>query len=92
MSSPVDRRAGHFSRSHRMRSLGAESHPCVFVVAWVDVTAVADPDLRRLESVRQSHPAVRSLTDYRELLGQDSLDAIVVATPTRRITRSPGKR
>src|SRR6187402_2537305 len=47
------------------------------------VTAVADPDVRRLESARQSHPAVRRLTDYRELLGQESLDAIVVATPTR---------
>jgi predicted dehydrogenase len=47
------------------------------------VTGVADPDERRLESVRQSHPAVRRVTDYRELLDQESLNAIVVATPTR---------
>jgi len=47
------------------------------------VAAVADPDVRRLESSRQSHPAACRFTDYRELLAQESLDAIVVATPTR---------
>ena len=47
------------------------------------VTVVADSDVRRLESLRQSHPAVRRLTDYRELLNEESLDAVIVATPTR---------
>ena len=47
------------------------------------VTAVADPDVRRLESLRQSHPAMRRLTDYRDLLNEKSLDAVIVATPTR---------
>ena len=47
------------------------------------VTAVADPDERRLEAVGESHPAVRRVTDYRELLNQESLNAVVVATPTR---------
>ncbi len=47
------------------------------------VVAVADPDVRRLDSMRQSYPALRRFTDYRELLNQASLDAVVVATPTR---------
>lgn len=46
------------------------------------VTAVADPDVKRLECVRQSHPDARRFTDYRELLDQ-ATDAIVVAAPTR---------
>src|SRR5262245_4017651 len=47
------------------------------------VAAIADPDPRRLQSARQSHPAVRRLADHRELLAQDSVDAVVVAAPTR---------
>lgn len=51
-------------------------------LAGSNVSAVADPDANRLDSVRQMYPQVRLLNDYHELLDQD-LDVIVVATPTR---------
>lgn len=51
-------------------------------IAGSNVTAVADPDANRLQSVGQMYPQVRLLNDYRALLELD-LDVIVVATPTR---------
>jgi predicted dehydrogenase len=52
-------------------------------LAACKVVAIADPDAKRLESVGHLYPHVRLLNDYRELLEQESLNVIVVATPTR---------
>src|SRR5690606_12680006 len=52
-----------------------------FETADMRVAAVADFDTRQLERVRQRYPAIRTTTDYRELLSDPSIDAIAVATP-----------
>jgi predicted dehydrogenase len=47
------------------------------------VVACADIKRSRLDKIRQRFPRVRTTTDYRELLADDEIDAIVIATPTR---------
>jgi predicted dehydrogenase len=47
------------------------------------VVAVADHDSNRLNSMAVVYPQIRLMNDYQELLKQDPLDAVVVATPTR---------
>jgi predicted dehydrogenase len=45
------------------------------------VTTVADLDARRLESVKQRYPAVTTTTSFQDLLKDNSIDAIAIATP-----------
>lgn len=45
------------------------------------VAAVADLDGRQLELVQRRFPAVKTTSDFRELLNDPSIDAIAVATP-----------
>ncbi len=45
------------------------------------VTAVADLDTAKLEVVRRRYPAVKTTTDFRDLLSDSSIDAIAIATP-----------
>ena len=45
------------------------------------VVAVADLDEGRLKSVREAYPTVRCEQDYRRLLSNPDIDALVVATP-----------
>jgi predicted dehydrogenase len=45
------------------------------------VDAVADPDEERLERVRETHSGLRSERDYRLILDDPNIDAVVVATP-----------
>jgi predicted dehydrogenase len=45
------------------------------------VVAVSDLREERLARVRDRYPAVRTTSDYRELLADPAIDAIVVATP-----------
>ena len=47
------------------------------------VVACADLKRSRLDSVRRRFPRVRTTTDYRDLLADDEIDAVVIATPTR---------
>ncbi|MDO8632654.1 MAG: Gfo/Idh/MocA family oxidoreductase [Phycisphaerales bacterium] len=46
------------------------------------VLACADSNPARLEGVRQRFPKVRTATDYRSLLDDPLIDAVVIATPT----------
>ncbi len=46
------------------------------------VTAVADSDPKRLESVRKLYPDIRCETDGRALCGARDVEAVVIATPT----------
>lgn len=46
------------------------------------VVGVADLDQTRLERIRFSHPSVRTTQDYRTLLEDPQIQAIVIATPT----------
>jgi predicted dehydrogenase len=43
--------------------------------------AVADIYTRRLEEAKQLAPAIRTLTDFRRLLDDKSIDAVLIATP-----------
>jgi predicted dehydrogenase len=45
------------------------------------VAAVADLDLRKLELVHRRHPGVRTTTRFQEILQDESIDAVAVATP-----------
>jgi predicted dehydrogenase len=45
------------------------------------LAACSDLDQGRLELVRSRYPSVRTTTDYRDLVEDDGIDAIVIATP-----------
>ena len=45
------------------------------------VAAVADLDGKRLETVRRRCPAVKTTTDFQDLLRNPAIDAIAIATP-----------
>lgn len=47
------------------------------------VVACADLDQKRLDAVRELHPQVEPFKDYRIMLRNAELDAVVVAAPTR---------
>ena len=46
------------------------------------VLACADPAVERLKAVSRLYPGMTTVTDYRELLANPRIDAVVVATPT----------
>ena len=46
------------------------------------VTACADTDAGRLGAIARLFPGVRAFNDHRQVLGDSSIDAVVVATPT----------
>lgn len=46
------------------------------------VAGCADPSQARRENVLKRFPQIRAVADYRELLADDSIDAVVIATPT----------
>jgi predicted dehydrogenase len=46
-----------------------------------EVVAVADLDKQRLRSVREAYPWTRCEQDYRRILDDPAIDAVVVATP-----------
>lgn len=50
-------------------------------VAGENIVALCDVDENRLNGAAKNHPAAKKYFDYRELLEQNDLDAVVVATP-----------
>jgi predicted dehydrogenase len=46
-----------------------------------EVAAVSDLDAKKLETVKRRFPAVTTSTDFQDLLRDDSIDAIAIATP-----------
>lgn len=50
-------------------------------VSGENIVALCDVDTNRLEGAAKQHPMAKKYFDYRELLEQKDLDAVVVATP-----------
>lgn len=65
---------GHWGPNH-IRTFSA--------TAGAKVSAVADLDADRLSSIGKLFPELRLVRDYREMLDDASIDAAVIATPTR---------
>ena len=49
----------------------------------VNLEAVCDIDPRRLEHMKKMHPGTRAWTDLGKMLGDEELDAVVIATPLK---------
>lgn len=54
----------------------------VFSELTAPVVAVCDQDEARLQMIRRRYLGVRTFLDFRELLAEETIDAVVVATPT----------
>jgi predicted dehydrogenase len=50
-------------------------------LAEAELVAVCDLDTVRLAKIRRRYPAVRCTTSYEDLLADDSIDAVALATP-----------
>lgn len=50
-------------------------------VSGENIVALCDVDTQRLQASAAAHPDVKTFVDYRQLLEQDNLEAVVVATP-----------
>ena len=50
-------------------------------MAGVTVAGVADLDAKKLEMVKRRYPAIKTTTNFQELLTDSSIDAIAIATP-----------
>ena len=62
---------------------GARAHLPALIAAGVDVVALADPDVDRVEEVAEQFGIRQTFADGGTLLAQvDKLDAVVIATPT----------
>ena len=69
-------------RRHRLRLLGPEPRPQLRGTAGARALhAVADLDPKKLELVTKRFPAVKTTTDFQDLLRDPEIDAIAIATP-----------
>lgn len=48
-----------------------------------EVTICADTDASSLKRLAKRHPTIRTTSDYRTILDDEAIDAVVIATPTR---------
>lgn len=53
----------------------------LYSIPAVKLQIVCDLQERSLEKVREIYPGIRTTTDYRELLCDDNLDGVIIATP-----------
>ena len=60
---------------------GQEIFRAALRCASTEAVAVADVYTRRLEEVRQFAPSVKTFQDFRRLLDDPSIDAVLIATP-----------
>ena len=61
--------------------VGGRGAANVRAVADENLVALCDVDEQRLGEAAEKHPSAKKFIDYRKLLQQDDLDAVVVATP-----------
>jgi len=53
----------------------------LYEVPGVDLVAVCDLRMESLQSIGRRYPSVKLTTDYGEILSDDSIDAVAIATP-----------
>src|SRR5512134_1043415 len=56
--------------------------PILARATGVELAALADPDPERLAAAGAAAPGARRSSDWREILGDDSIDAVVICVPT----------
>lgn len=56
--------------------------PILARATGVELAALADPDPERLASAGAAVPGARGSSDWREILGDDSIEAVVICLPT----------
>ncbi|MCH2201511.1 MAG: Gfo/Idh/MocA family oxidoreductase [Fuerstiella sp.] len=61
--------------------VGGRGRSDLAAVSTETIAAVCDVDEQRLAAVSKQYPNARTYHDYRQLLDQEDLDAVVVATP-----------
>ncbi|MDG1895579.1 MAG: Gfo/Idh/MocA family oxidoreductase [Fuerstiella sp.] len=61
--------------------VGGRGQSDLAAVSTESIVALCDVDEHRLEAAAKRHPGAKTYHDYRQLLEQDNLDAVVVATP-----------
>jgi hypothetical protein len=49
-------------------------------VSGVNIAGLCDPDSRRVEMMKKQYPKAQTWKDLRDLIGSDSIDAVVIAT------------
>src|SRR3954451_22188663 len=53
----------------------------LYEVPGVDLVAVCDLRMDSLEAIGRRYPSARLVSDYNEILADDSIDAVAIATP-----------
>ena len=53
-----------------------------YTVSEVELAAVADPDQNTLQSVKDQYAIPKGFLDYRQLLDEKDIDAVVISSPT----------
>lgn len=61
--------------------VGGRGEADMMEVAKEDIVALCDVDQQRLDAAASKFPSARKFVDYREMIEQGGLDAVVVATP-----------
>lgn len=61
--------------------VGGRGRSDLEAVSGENIVALCDVDEQRLSAAAEKHPRAKTYHDYRELLEQENLDAVVVATP-----------
>jgi len=74
-----------YGRSDRLRlgvvGVGGRGAENLRAVAHEEIAALCDVDEERLRAAMRLHPNARTYTDYRRMLDDGGLDAVVVSTP-----------
>ncbi len=61
--------------------VGGRGHGDLHAVATENIVAICDVDTGNLDRAASEFPAARKYVDYRQLLQQNDLDAVVIGTP-----------
>ncbi|MCP4170972.1 MAG: Gfo/Idh/MocA family oxidoreductase [Fuerstiella sp.] len=85
LAAPAIVPAGAFGANEKLNigviGVGGRGQSDLNAVSTESIVALCDVDEQRLGAAANRHPGAKTYHDYRQLLEQDNLDAVVVATP-----------